>query len=245
MTGQRPSGAVLPSTEPQTEGCQPLPAGDPRCAHAAGIQQFHAHSPRTQPGRSSHAMHHSKALLLQYACGMRVVITSGNFVGTEFSCSANSLWHQDFPRKGPGAPGASDFEKGASTEQGPPLLVLLGCDWRAGCAQLAANGGSVQPVKRWLQCSRYSCRHSWAMLTPADCLANCRSPQRLPARAAPAQRVGLQAAAPGGRHRLQLCQGGTGGFGAGGPQGAGPAQVGRGRAGGSRAAQHVLLQART
>ncbi len=87
-----------------------LPSNRAGSPLAAGITNFMAHQP---PLPIAYGTHHSKAFLLQYASGMRVVVHTANYIYADCNNKSQGLYCQDFPLKGPGSPATSAFEKGA------------------------------------------------------------------------------------------------------------------------------------
>lgn len=60
----------------------------------------------------SYGTHHSKAMLLVYPRGVRVVVHTANLIHVDWNNKSQGLWMQDFPWKGQhGACNGSDFER--------------------------------------------------------------------------------------------------------------------------------------
>jgi tyrosyl-DNA phosphodiesterase-1 len=50
-------------------------------------------------GIERYGSHHNKILLVFYSCGVRVVITTANFIETDFTSKVQAIYVQDFPKK--------------------------------------------------------------------------------------------------------------------------------------------------
>ncbi|PSC72067.1 tyrosyl-DNA phosphodiesterase 1 [Micractinium conductrix] len=59
----------------------------------------------------NHGRHHSKAFLIEYAAGLRVVISSGNLECSQFATATQALFTQDFPLKDKESPPSSPFQE--------------------------------------------------------------------------------------------------------------------------------------
>mmetsp|Transcript_45232 Transcript_45232/g.113198 ORF Transcript_45232/g.113198 Transcript_45232/m.113198 type:complete len:247 (+) Transcript_45232:656-1396(+) len=55
--------------------------------------------------------HHTKAFILQYDAGLRVVIHTANLLYGDCHCKTQVVWWQDFPRKETSATRSSEFER--------------------------------------------------------------------------------------------------------------------------------------
>mmetsp|Transcript_19267 Transcript_19267/g.33254 ORF Transcript_19267/g.33254 Transcript_19267/m.33254 type:complete len:467 (-) Transcript_19267:635-2035(-) len=58
----------------------------------------------------AYGSHHTKAFLVEFKAGLRVIITSGNFIHCDFNYKTQSIWWQDFPPKDFGSESSSPFE---------------------------------------------------------------------------------------------------------------------------------------
>eukprot|EP00249_Psilotum_nudum_P000761 c12868_g1_i1 orf=506-2593(-) len=58
----------------------------------------------------SYGTHHSKAMILVYPRGVRVIVHTANLIYVDWNCKTQGLWMQDFPYKNEGSGGASPFE---------------------------------------------------------------------------------------------------------------------------------------
>lgn len=43
-------------------------------------------------------VHHSKAFLVQFNAGLRVIVHTANLIYQDCNCKTQGLWYQDFPR---------------------------------------------------------------------------------------------------------------------------------------------------
>lgn len=68
--------------------------------------QFYVHAPPVPP----YGTHHSKAFMLQYATGLRMIIHTANMVYPDVNNKSQAVFMQDFPRKDEKSPPSSDFE---------------------------------------------------------------------------------------------------------------------------------------
>eukprot|EP00667_Euglena_gracilis_P010184 EG_transcript_10347 len=55
--------------------------------------------------------HHSKAMLLFYPTGLRVMVATANFIPVDWHALNQGIWTQDFPCKGPSSPPSAEFEQ--------------------------------------------------------------------------------------------------------------------------------------
>ncbi|KAK9840422.1 hypothetical protein WJX74_009663 [Apatococcus lobatus] len=69
-------------------------------ATAAGIQKVTFH----QPFVGQWGTHHSKAFVLQYSAGLRVIVHTANLIHGDCTHKSQAVWFQDFPHKGAHAP---------------------------------------------------------------------------------------------------------------------------------------------
>eukprot|EP00877_Chromochloris_zofingiensis_P000105 jgi/Chrzof1/10095/Cz04g26260.t1 len=72
-----------------------------------GHESFICHRP---PLPIQWGTHHSKAFILVYASGIRVVIHTANLIYVDCNNKTQGVWYQDFPAKGPGAAAITPFE---------------------------------------------------------------------------------------------------------------------------------------
>ncbi|KAK9812082.1 hypothetical protein WJX73_004687 [Symbiochloris irregularis] len=63
--------------------------------------------------------HHSKYMILQYPQGVRVIITTANFIYCDCNGKTQGIWWQDFPKKDESSPALSPFQG--------DMLEYLGC----------------------------------------------------------------------------------------------------------------------
>ncbi|GAB4821749.1 hypothetical protein N2152v2_008795 [Parachlorella kessleri] len=76
---------------------------------AAGLRaRTTVHAP---PITNAYGVHHSKAFLLQYAAGLRVVVHTANMIYSDCNNKSQGVWWQDFPLKDGQSPQTSEFEE--------------------------------------------------------------------------------------------------------------------------------------
>lgn len=64
-------------------------------AEAAKGRDWTVHAP---PLRDQWGVHHSKAFLVQYERGVRVIVMTANLIYQDCNLKTQGLWYQDFPR---------------------------------------------------------------------------------------------------------------------------------------------------
>lgn len=67
-----------------------------RAAEAAGIQNAVLHAP---PLPVQFGTYHSKAFVIEYEAGLRVVVHTANLIYVDCNNKSQGLWYQDFPPK--------------------------------------------------------------------------------------------------------------------------------------------------
>eukprot|EP00493_Phyllostaurus_siculus_P025025 UN25369 len=82
--------------------------------HAARINSAYENvSVKVHLCKSSQAygLHHSKLIILYYEEGVRIVISTANFIEADFENKTNAFWMQDFPKKTSRSKPMTDFEE--------------------------------------------------------------------------------------------------------------------------------------
>ena len=64
-------------------------------AEAARGREWTVHAP---PLRDQWGVHHSKAFLVRFDRGLRVVVMTANLIYQDCNTKTQGLWYQDFPR---------------------------------------------------------------------------------------------------------------------------------------------------
>lgn len=67
-----------------------------RAAQEAGLHNVVVHAP---PLPVQFGTYHSKAFVIEYATGLRVVVHTANLIYVDCNNKSQGLWYQDFPRK--------------------------------------------------------------------------------------------------------------------------------------------------
>lgn len=65
-------------------------------AASAGLANLVVHAP---PLPVPFGTYHSKAFMIEYESGVRVVVHTANLIYVDCNNKSQGLWHQDFPRK--------------------------------------------------------------------------------------------------------------------------------------------------
>ena len=83
---------------PALWGCQSV-----LCLHGSSvdphIQLDHWTIAKVDMGREQYGTHHSKIALIKYQIGLRIVITTANFIAEDFTFRTQGIYVQDFPPK--------------------------------------------------------------------------------------------------------------------------------------------------
>ncbi|KAL6755664.1 hypothetical protein V8C86DRAFT_204300 [Haematococcus lacustris] len=98
-----------------------------------GPERCLCHSP---PLPLSWGTHHTKALIIQYEEGLRVVVSTANFIHCDCTAKTQGIWHQDFPWKDAASPSSSDFEASLTDYLAAMQLPL---PWRYRVAKVVAQ----------------------------------------------------------------------------------------------------------
>ena len=64
-------------------------------AEAAMGREWTVHAP---PLRDQWGVHHSKAFLVEFDRGLRVIVMTANLIYQDCNTKTQGLWYQDFPR---------------------------------------------------------------------------------------------------------------------------------------------------
>ena len=64
-------------------------------AEAAAGREWVVHAP---PLRDQWGVHHSKAFLVAFERGLRVIVMTANLIHQDCNTKTQGLWYQDFPR---------------------------------------------------------------------------------------------------------------------------------------------------
>ena len=100
-----PKTQCIVHRSPYLDTFQATPTSTP--LHPVGIARFTPHRP---PLPITYGTHHSKAFLLLYPSGLRLIIHTANLIHPDCNNKTQGLWHQDFPLKSATAPPTSEFE---------------------------------------------------------------------------------------------------------------------------------------
>ncbi|KAL3159457.1 hypothetical protein ABBQ38_009882 [Trebouxia sp. C0009 RCD-2024] len=77
-------------------------------AASAGLANLVVHAP---PLPIQFGTYHSKAFVIEYEAGLRVVVHTANLIYVDCNNKTQGLWFQDFPRKSQASPATSEFEQ--------------------------------------------------------------------------------------------------------------------------------------
>ncbi|KAL3157421.1 hypothetical protein ABBQ32_011893 [Trebouxia sp. C0010 RCD-2024] len=77
-------------------------------AASAGLANLVVHAP---PLPIQFGTYHSKAFVVEYEAGLRVVVHTANLIYVDCNNKTQGLWFQDFPRKSQASPAMSEFEQ--------------------------------------------------------------------------------------------------------------------------------------
>ncbi|KAL0031162.1 hypothetical protein WJX77_006853 [Trebouxia sp. C0004] len=77
-------------------------------AASAGLANLVVHAP---PLPVQFGTYHSKAFMIEYERGLRVVVHTANLIYVDCNNKSQGLWYQDFPRKNDTSPATSEFEQ--------------------------------------------------------------------------------------------------------------------------------------
>ena len=75
-----------------------------------GVAEIPKHWSTHKPPCPQYGTHHTKAFILAYDAGVRVVIHTANLTHHDFNKSCQAVWYQDFPLKRESSPPGSAFE---------------------------------------------------------------------------------------------------------------------------------------